>query len=125
MREDLPDQRKPENCAFIIFGATGDLTHRLVIPSLYNLAATGLLPEKFCVVGVARKGMSNEELRDSLVKGLRQFATRPVDDVIAKQLLQCVTSIEADPKDPPSFEAMRKHLKALESSRGTGGNRQF
>ena len=125
MREDLPDQRKPENCAFIIFGATGDLTHRLVIPSLYNLAATGLLPEKFCVVGVARKGMSNEELRDSLVKGLRQFATRPVDDVIAKQLLQCVTSIEADPKDPPSFEAMRKHLKALESSRGTGGNRLF
>jgi glucose-6-phosphate 1-dehydrogenase len=123
---DAPtNQRRPENCAFIIFGATGDLTHRLVIPSLYNLAATGLLPEKFCVVGVARKGMSNDTLRDSLMAGLRKFATRPVDDKIAKQLLQCVTAIAADPKDPPSFEAMREQLDALECSRGTGGNRLF
>jgi glucose-6-phosphate 1-dehydrogenase len=123
--KDPQPQRKPENCAFVIFGATGDLTHRLVIPSLYNLAAENLLPEKFCVVGVARKGMSNEALRDSLMKGLREFATRPVDDVVAAQLLQCVTFVEADPKDPPSFDAVRQHLDALECSRGTGGNRLF
>jgi glucose-6-phosphate 1-dehydrogenase len=69
--------------------------------------------------------MSNDELRDSLMKGLREFATRPVDDVVAKQLLQCVTFVEADPKDPPSFDALHKHLDALECSRGTGGNRLF
>ena len=90
-----------------------------MIPALYNLAATGLLPDKFCVVGIARKGMSNDELRDSLMKGLRQFATRPVDDAIAKRLLECVTSIEADPKDPASFDAMREQLEKLEANRAT------
>ncbi len=119
------NQRKPDPCSFVIFGVTGDLTHRLVLPSLYNLAATDLLPDKFCVVGVARKGTSSEALRDSLLKGLRQFATRPVDDAIATRLLECVTSIEADPKDPASFDAMRERLQKLEANRSTGGNRLF
>jgi glucose-6-phosphate 1-dehydrogenase len=118
-------QKKPDPCSFVIFGVTGDLTHRLVIPSLYNLAASGLLPDRFCVVGVARTGTSNDDLRDSLMQGLRKFATRPVDDAIAKRLLECVTSIEADPKDPSSFEAMRAQLEKLETARKTGGNRLF
>src|ERR1700722_9310677 len=91
-------QRKPDSCSFVIFGVTGDLAHRLVIPALYNLAATNLLPDNFCVVGIARKAMSNDALRDSLMTGLRQFATRPVDDAIAGRLLECVTCIEGDPK---------------------------
>src|SRR5580693_7057688 len=118
-------QRKPDSCSFVIFGVTGDLAHRLVIPALYNLAAGDLLPEKFCVVGVARKDMSNEELTDSLMKGLHQFATRPVDEAIAKRLFECVTSIEADPSDPSSFDKMSKQLDELEASRKTGGNRLF
>ena len=118
-------QRKPDASAFVIFGVTGDLAHRLVIPSLYNLAAANLLPDRFCVVGVARNGMSNDDLRDSLMKGLRQFATRPVDDAVAKRLLECVTSIEADPKDPASFDAMGERLEKLETNRSTGGNRLF
>src|SRR5258707_4425593 len=118
-------QKKPDTCSFVIFGVTGDLTHRLVIPSRYNLAATDLLPDKFCVVGIARKGTSNDALRDSLMKGLRTFATRPVDDAIATRLLECVTSIEADPKDPASFDAMRERLEKLEANRSTGGNRLF
>jgi glucose-6-phosphate 1-dehydrogenase len=121
----VSNRKKPDPCSFVIFGVTGDLTHRLVIPSLYNLEATGLLPDRFCVVGVARKGTSNEDLRDSLMQGLRQFATRPVDDAIAKRLLQCVTCIEADPKDPASFDAMRAQLEELELARKTGGNRLF
>ena len=119
------NQKKPDPCSFVIFGVTGDLTHRLVIPALYNLAATGLLPDKFCVVGIARKGMSNDDLRDSLMKGLRQFATRPVDDAIAKRLLECVTCIAADPKEPASFDEMREQLEKLEAARTTGGNRLF
>ncbi len=67
-------QKRPDPCSFIIFGVTGDLAHRLVVPALYNLAATNLLPEKFCLVGVARNAMSNDELADSLMKGLREFA---------------------------------------------------
>jgi glucose-6-phosphate 1-dehydrogenase len=118
-------QRKPDPCSFVIFGATGDLTHRLVVPALYNLAAADLLPEKFCVVGIARKGMSNDDMRESLLKGLKQYKTRPVDDAIAKRLLECVTSIEADPSDPASFDAMAEQLNKLEAKRETGGNRLF
>jgi glucose-6-phosphate 1-dehydrogenase len=121
----LSNQKKPDPCSFVIFGVTGDLTHRLVIPSLYNLEASGLLPDRFCVVGIARKGMSNDDLRDSLMKGLREFATRPVDDKVAKRLLECVTSIEADAKNPASFDTMREQLEQLETRRSTGGNRLF
>jgi glucose-6-phosphate 1-dehydrogenase len=118
-------QKKPDPCSFVIFGVTGDLAHRLVIPALYNLAATDLLPEKFCVVGIARQAMSNEELRDSLMKGLREFATRTVDDAIALRLLQCVTCLVADPDKPDTFDEMRKQLEKEEAARGIGGNRLF
>src|SRR6476646_7292808 len=118
-------QKKPDPCSFVIFGVTGDLAHRLVVPALYNLAASDLLPEKFCVVGVARGGMSSEELTGSLMKGLRQFATRPVDEAIAKRLFECVTAVEADPKDPASFDKMHARLDRLEAARATGGNRLF
>jgi len=123
---DAPSkQKKPDSCSFVIFGVTGDLAHRLVIPALYNLAATGLLPDKFCVVGITRKGMPNDELRDGLMKGLREFATRPVDDAIATRLLECVTCIAADPTEPASFDKMRQQIERLEANRSTGGNRLF
>jgi len=123
---DVPsNQKQPDPCSFVIFGVTGDLAHRLVIPALYNLAATGLLPDKFCVVGITRKGMPNDELRDGLMKGLREFATRPVDDAIATRLLECVTCIAADPREPASFDKMRQQIERLETNRSTGGNRLF
>jgi glucose-6-phosphate 1-dehydrogenase len=118
-------QKKPDPCSIVIFGVTGDLAHRLVIPALYNLAANDLLPDNFCIVGVARTAMTSEELTDSLTKGLHQFATRKVDDAIAERLLGCVTCIEADPKDPASFDAMREQLDRLETERKTAGNRLF
>src|SRR3981189_561041 len=117
-----PTQKKPDFCSFVIFGVSGDLAHRLVIPALYNLAATDLLPDRVCVVGITRKDMSNDDLRKSLMQGLREFATRPVDDAIAERLLECVTSIAADPKDPASFDRMRERLEKLEANRATGGN---
>jgi glucose-6-phosphate 1-dehydrogenase len=118
-------QKKPDPCSIVIFGVTGDLAHRLVIPALYNLSANDLLPDNFCIVGVARKGMSSDELTESLLKGLKQYATRKVDDALARRLLGCVTCIEADPKDPSSFDTMREQLDRLETARKTGGNRLF
>jgi glucose-6-phosphate 1-dehydrogenase len=118
-------QKKPDSCSFVIFGVTGDLTHRLVIPSLYNLAANDLLPDRFCIVGVARNGMTNDDLRESLLKGLRKYATRPLEDAVAKRLLECVTSIEADPGDPASFDQLRDKLERLEAARSTHANRLF
>ena len=122
---DFQPNQKPQSCALVIFGVTGDLTNRLVIPSLYNLAAAELLPEKFCIVGVARHPMSNEALREGLMKGLRQFATRPVEDEVANSLLECVTAVAADPGDALSFDRLKEQLERLEGSRNTGGNRLF
>src|SRR3979490_1630493 len=85
-----PTQKKPDPCSFVIFGVSGDLTHRLVIPSLFKLGAA-----------------------------------RPVDDGIAKRLLECVTCVEADPKDPASFDQLRERLEKLETNRSIGGNRLF
>jgi glucose-6-phosphate 1-dehydrogenase len=118
-------QKKPDPCSFVIFGVTGDLAHRLVVPSLYNLAANDLLPDNFCIVGVARKGMSSEELTNSLTEGLHKYATRKVDESVAKRLLACVTCIEADPQDPASFDRMKEQLDKLEAAQKTQGNRLF
>jgi glucose-6-phosphate 1-dehydrogenase len=122
---DVSKQKKPDPCTFVIFGVTGDLTHRLVIPALYNLAAADLLPDKFCVVGIARTAMSHDDLCESLMTGLRKFATRPVDDAIAKRLLGCLTPVAADTSDPNSFDRLREQLEKLEAKRSTGGNRLF
>src|SRR6201985_2443189 len=116
-------QKKPDGCSFVIFGVTGDLAHRLVIPALYNLAAGNLVRENFCLAGIARKGMTSAQLSESLRKGLQQYATRKIDDAVAKQLFSCVTCIEADNKDPASFDAMRDQLEKIEAERKTGGNR--
>ncbi|MBU6456461.1 MAG: glucose-6-phosphate dehydrogenase [Bradyrhizobium sp.] len=125
MTDPAPRQKKPDACSFVLFGVTGDLAHRLVIPALYNLAATDLLPDNFCVVGVVRNPMSNDDLRDSLMKGLRQFATRKVDDALATRMLECVTCVVADPGQPASFDQFREQLEKLEAERRTSGNRLF
>ncbi len=116
---------QPAPCSFIIFGVSGDLAHRLVIPALYNLAQAKLLPDDFCIVGVTRRQMADDEVRKSLMTGLRKFATRPVDDDIADRLLGCVSCIDADPSEPDSFDRMATRLEALERTRKTNGNRLF
>jgi len=116
---------RPEPCCLVIFGATGDLAHRLIVPALYNLAEQNLLPDRFCVVGVVRKGMTSDALRDSLLEGLRRFATRRVDQAIAQKLFGCVTSVTADAADPPSFDHLGAELERLEQSSGTRGNRLY
>jgi len=121
----MSNGHKPDPCSIIIFGVTGDLAHRLVMPALYNLAAGKLLPENFCIVGVARKGMTTDQLRDSLMEGLHKYSARKIDDALAKQLLGCISCIEADPKDPASFDAMSKQLDKTEAERKTAGNRLF
>jgi glucose-6-phosphate 1-dehydrogenase len=117
--------KHPDPCSFVIFGATGDLAHRLVLPALYNLAESRLLPSQFCVVGIVRQEMSSEALRKSLMDGLHKYATRPVKDDIADQVLSCVTCLTADSGDPASFDRMHEQLEKLEKKKGTGGNRLF
>ena len=67
-------------CCLVIFGASGDLTHRLLVPALYNLAAGGLLPDAFAIIGIARREMSNDAFRSDLAQALRRFAIRGIDE---------------------------------------------
>jgi glucose-6-phosphate 1-dehydrogenase len=73
---ESPPRRQPspaDPCAMVIFGATGDLTKRLVIPALYNLARTKVLPEKFALIGVARSVGTVENWRSHLYETLKSF----------------------------------------------------
>jgi len=66
------DKRLPEPCIFVVFGASGDLTKRKLLPALFHLRQVGLLPEEFAVVGVARRDLSETfvpEMKDGIVKG--------------------------------------------------------
>ncbi|HKF10732.1 MAG TPA: glucose-6-phosphate dehydrogenase [Xanthobacteraceae bacterium] len=120
-----PSVRPADPCSFVIFGASGDLTRRLLLPALYNLAAGGLLPDAFCVIGVARKDFSNEAFRTHLEKGLREFATREVDARVAERLFSCVTYLQGDFEDPKTYERLRHQLERVEQARPTCGNRLF
>ena len=117
--------RTADPCCFVIFGASGDLTHRLLIPALYNLAAGGLLPDAFSVIGVARKELSSDAFRDGLEKSLRTFATRRVDDAVGRRLLGCVSYLQGDGEDPATYEQLRQAIERVEAARGTRGNRLF
>lgn len=115
----------PEPCSFVIFGASGDLTHRLLIPALYNLAAGGLLPASFSIVGIGRTKLSTEAFRDGLEKGLRQFATRPFDLALVQQLLACVSYLDGQPEDPQTYQSLRQELARVEAKHSGPANRLF
>src|SRR5262245_60212677 len=78
---DVSESRPAPPCTFVIFGAMGDLTPRLLLPAMYNLAAEKLLPEKLAVLGIARSDRDDESLRHDLREALKQFApTAPVNE---------------------------------------------
>jgi glucose-6-phosphate 1-dehydrogenase len=112
-------------CCFIVFGATGDLTHRLLVPALYNLAATGLLPGSFCILGVGRQELSGEKFRQGLLDGLRQFATREIEPRTAERLLAHVQYVKGEIEDPSTYIRLRDALRACEPRLATQGNHLF
>jgi glucose-6-phosphate 1-dehydrogenase len=112
-------------CCFVIFGASGDLTHRLLLPALYNLAAGGLLPEAFSIIGIARGEMSNDVFRSDLAKSLQRFAIRSVDKDTADRLLAGASYVNGDADDPATYEKLGQELGRIEHARDTRGNRLF
>src|SRR5438105_11548140 len=70
LRQALPRTRVPEPCAIVLFGATGDLTHRKLVPALYHLARGGNLPSECAIVGFARRDWSDDQFRAELEKSL-------------------------------------------------------
>jgi glucose-6-phosphate 1-dehydrogenase len=112
-------------CAFVIFGASGDLTRRLLIPALYNLAEAGLLSDGFCIIGVARGDIKVEDFRAGLEKALNDFATQTVNPITAKWLLSCVTYVIGDVDDPGTYQRLKAELERVEGSGRSQGNRLF
>ena len=69
----------PQPCTLVIFGGSGDLARRKLLPAVYNLALDNLLPESFAVLGVARRSLSDEAFRDNARQGIERFSRRPLD----------------------------------------------
>src|ERR1700722_11324137 len=80
LREGLSARAVPQPCTVVIFGATGDLTHRKLIPALYNLAADGDLPSSLTVVGFARRDKTDGQFRAELEEAARKFSRQSVQD---------------------------------------------
>ena len=117
--------RRADPCAFVIFGAGGDLTKRLLVPALYNLMAAQLLPDDFAVIGVARNEMSDEEFRRGVGAALREFATRPLASKAADRLLSRFSYVQGDFNDPATFDRLKRRLAEVDRACGTKNNSLF
>ena len=126
LRAGLRLDRVPDPCAFVLLGATGDLAHRKVLPAIYELWRTNLLPAEFSVVAVARRPYTDEsfaaEVRSSLARYSR---VQPVDESAWAELARRITYHQLDFGDGPGFERLSTHLDQLDATRGTAGNRLF
>jgi glucose-6-phosphate 1-dehydrogenase len=132
---NLLEQRQPNSaspCAIVIFGATGDLTKRLVIPALYNLSRTKMLPENFALIGVSRSG-SVENWRNELYETLKSFVGNTsstfgidhIDEAVWKRLADKMSYVQGDLTDPGLYETLRGALGEVEEKQHTGGNVLF
>src|SRR5690349_4027255 len=112
-------------CVLVIFGATGDLTKRLLFPAVYNLRRAGLLPPAFAIVGVARAEKDDEAFRDDLGASLRQFGEGEFNEEDWQWLRQRLFYVQGEFQDPPAYERLAKLLSKIDESYGTGGNYLF
>ena len=126
LREGLRLNRAAEPCAMVIFGASGDLTKRKLIPALYNLARKNLLGAGFSVVGAARTVMTHEQFREAMREANLQFAEAGVVHDIAWQSFEKGLFYNPiDLKSEDSFLKLKQLLEAADIERGTAGNRIF
>ena len=114
--------RAADPCVMVIFGASGDLTKRKLIPALYNLAKDNLLSKEFALVGVARNEMSSEQFRDMISKEIGDFATTKVDPDLWHWFARRIYYIAGDFDDPKVYEELARVLGDVDKEHGTRGN---
>jgi glucose-6-phosphate 1-dehydrogenase len=135
-RVQSPPRRQPkpaDPCAMVIFGAGGDLTKRLVVPALYNLAHSKVLPEKFALIGVGHGDGTTEQWRDNLFAMLKSFVGNTsaefdvanIDEAAWKRLADRMTYIPGDFTKPEIYGKIRDALAEAEKAHGTAGNAIF
>ena len=132
-RVDSPPRRRPkpaDPCAMVIFGAGGDLTRRLVVPALYNLAHTNVLPENFALIGIGHGESTTEKWRDQLYAMLKSFVgdatsefdVDKIDQAAWTRLADRMTYIQGDFTKPDVYGKIRDVLGEVEKAHGTRGN---
>src|SRR5437016_4883813 len=125
LREGLSARAVPQPCTIVIFGATGDLTHRKLVPALYNLAADGDLPPAVEIVGFARRPKNDDEFRRELEEATRNFSRQTVRDEIWKNFAQSIFYHQSEFEDESGYKALAKRLDEIDKNHGTRGNRLF
>ena len=124
LADELAGSRRTQPCILVIFGATGDLTRRKLVPSLVGLAQDGLLPPGFTIVGFARSERSDDEFRSDLLEGVRQHA-RGNSAAAFEEMAGSFRYFRGGYGDAESFAKLRAFLEQLDEARGTRGNRLF
>jgi glucose-6-phosphate 1-dehydrogenase len=115
----------PPPTALVIFGATGDLARRKLLPALYNLAHDGALPESFYLIGVARKEKAHEDYRVECEQAIRQFSRRKPDDDVLKALLENVKYVPGTFDEDSVYAELHRLLDEFEERAGEPLNRAF
>ena len=126
LRQGLAEERVPEPAAMVIFGASGDLAHRKLLPALYSLTRDRLLPARFAIIGFARRAMTDEAFRDELRAACAEHARRrPLDNDLWAAFAANIFYQQGSYDDPASFAALKTRLEGIERTLGLPGNRVF
>jgi glucose-6-phosphate 1-dehydrogenase len=115
----------PGPCAMVIFGAGGDLTKRMLIPAMYNLAKGKLLPEQFAIVGVSIESYSTDQYREQATKDIREFAVGGVDMKSWDWFVKRLYYVSGDFHDANLFGKLKETLGQVEKDEATQGNVLF
>jgi len=126
LREGLRLERVPDPSVIVLFGATGDLAHRKVIPALYQLWRTNLLPHEFMLLAVGRRPYDDETFRAEILKALEDHSrVLPLDTEAWATFAERIAYQHLDFDDPSGFEGLAARLDGLDTEHGTRGNRLF
>jgi glucose-6-phosphate 1-dehydrogenase len=120
----LAPTRPPDPCALVLFGATGDLTHRKLVPALFALARDRALPGRFALIGTSTSVGPAEAFRAQLRDSVARFGG-PLDEAAWPPFAARIETVAGDFAQPAAYAALREKLLDLEGRHGTGGNRLF
>jgi glucose-6-phosphate 1-dehydrogenase len=119
-------ERKPvPPTTLVIFGATGDLARRKLLPAIYNLAHDGALPQRFHLIGVARREKEHEDYRSECEEAIRRFSRRPPDEDVLRALLENVRYVAGTFDQDSVYGQLREELDGFERQAGEPLNRAF
>ena len=126
LREGLEQERVPDPSCLVIFGASGDLTQRKLIPALYSLAHDGLLPSGQTITGYARPDFTDEAFRMAMREACDKHArTRPVDEAVWESFAKGLFYVRGEFGEPEGYGRLKAKLEECDRERGTGGRRIY